>query len=374
MKTTIFVIDAAELSRVSPKSAPGAKDPEKGSLEEKNGYHPLKGYPQKPSQNEVIGFGPFEIFENEEMVQENAGASKELQRTILASVGTFTWVLTPTTPSMRLGELTFAFQDMENPENQLVLLFPVSTPPESIGTLEAILEEVTEYRELIVEEDAVSDDRQNAESIAGQALDQQMGDLYSSKSAKAVAKIATATASGITSSALWAADAMGRASQRFVAASEPTQKPVKLPFGMKSVLHLGAKSAKWTAKTLNKAGDGIGWAGSKTASGIMKMTGLQNPPEGTHRATLRQTTSAAAVGASHIWQTLEEAGYLVVTSARDNVANVTKHKYGEDAAEAAKHSMNAAVYTVDAATALSPRAVARRAAKQTAKGFLKQMQ
>lgn len=419
MNNTIFIIDAAELSRVTTVMPAG-----RGAIsDDRSASDPTKiseTASEEPTRNDVIALGKFEIYEREEghlgsanwsghyqwphlyhhhhqvhlpgeqdsnqqhqeqeqrkhqvtQEKDELAPRESVHRWIVAAVGGVSWRLDRETPSMRLGELTFAFQDTENPNSQLVVMFPANTSPELIGTLEAILEEVSMYRELVEEDEARSEERQSAESIAGQALENQVAELYSSKTATRISRVATAAASGISSSALWASDAMSRASGKLISGAEPTDKPVKLPIGMKSTLRVGARSAKWAAHTLNKVGDGLGWLGMKTAGGILKATGLENPEEGSHKHEWKQTAQAAAVGASHVWQSLEEAGYLVVTSARDNVAVVAKHKYGDEVADATKHSMNAAVYSVDAATALSARAVARRAAKKAAKGALQRM-
>lgn len=92
-----------------------------------------------------------------------------------------------------------------------------------------------------------------------------------------------------------------------------------------------------------------------------------------HAGTLREVSRAALLGFTEVWDGLEDAGRVVLVSARDNTAQVVRQRYGEDAAEATTHSMNTAGHSADAVYAvrkIGVKTVAKSAAKRTAKGVI----
>lgn len=128
--------------------------------------------------------------------------------------------------------------------------------------------------------------------------------------------------------------------------------------------------AKFSVRTATGIVNGVTWVGESTANGARWMTRLGRKPAVNQSGPVGETTQAAAAGAARIWEALEEAGQIVLTSARNNALTVTEHRYGSDAAQVAKHGMDAVVHTGGAVASFSARAIARKAAKKTAKRVL----
>jgi uncharacterized Zn-binding protein involved in type VI secretion len=190
---------------------------------------------------------------------------------------------------------------------------------------------------------------------------------YSTRAAQGVHAAASSAATGV------AAGAVARASPRW-RQGEPTAQPLRASPGLQRRMDRTARAAKLASRATHKVGKGLGWAGAKVLGAALWALGFSRPlREGGRPGAAREAAQAAAAGVVAVWESLEAAGYLVLTSARDAAAAVARHRLGPEAGEVARSGLTAAAYAGDAVVNVSGRAAAREGAKRTARGVLRQV-
>lgn len=282
---------------------------------------------------------------------------------IVAAVGTHSWPLLRSTQTLKVGQLTFVFSTPQH-DTFLSMTLAADTDVAAVGMLEAILEEVTVYREsaaLLA----------NPQAQAGEAV--MAEHAYKSSLARGVHKSSKRLATGLLASATYAAAGIGMSARRLTPA-EPTTTPVAVSAGTKSRFKQTAQAAAFAAMAMNGAANCVAWAGGKVAGGVLWAAGADKRLEaGQDPSTLREVGHAALAGFTQVWDSMEEAGKTVLLATRDGTADVVRQRYGHEAADVSVDGMNAAGYTADAALAarkIGVRALAKGAAKSTAKGVM----
>ena len=296
--------------------------------------------------------------------------------TIVARVGSSSWAIDPGSGVLRLGELSFAFSLPAHPTHQLVLILSADTQPEAVGLLEAILESVALYTEAhraLGDGDVKAGEARKAAELAASAQEAAAAPpfRYESRAARGVQRAASSAASGVMVSAVWACDMMQSTSKRW-RQGDPAPQPVRFSAGFHRRLKRTADTAQWASRATHVAGSGLGWLASRVLGAGLWLAGLTRST-GAPPGAARETTHAAAIGIDQVWETLEEAGCLVLTTAKASATEVAQHKYGAEAAEAAASGMRAAVCSVETVVNMSGRATARRAARATARDVLRKV-
>ncbi|KAL4419692.1 hypothetical protein ABPG75_006790 [Micractinium tetrahymenae] len=293
---------------------------------------------------------------------EAGGGGRQASR-IVAAVGGTAWELLPASQTLKAGALTFVF-NLPGQDAFYTVVLASDTEEEAVGMLEAILESVTVYRESEV---LLGD----AEAAAGEAALAEHA--YRSSLAQGVHRASRALAGGLLATATYAQGGISRGAAYFTP-QEPTTSPLTVSPGLKKRFRQTERLAGSAASLVNSAVSGLAWAGSKVAGGVLWLTGADKPLEaGEEAGVMREVSHAAVVGFTEVWDSMEDAGRLVLLSARDNTASVVRQRYGEDAAEVSVHSMTAAGHGTDAWFAvrkLGVKTVAKSAAKKTAKGVI----
>ncbi len=296
---------------------------------------------------------------------------------VVASVGGIEWEVRADAAVLREGEFTFAFAAPRPGEAcAYVLLLASTTDVAAVGILEAVLESVTPlYAEaskaLLEDAGAQAAELAAAEAVAAAAP--RLPARFAAGAARGLELGAAGAASGILASAGWTAGAIDAAGAR-LRAGAPTARPVQLSDGFRRRLARTARLARWTARRAHGLAGALAWAGGKLAGAAQWALGLDKPlAPGAAPSAARDTAAAAAAGAGAVWEALEDAGRLVLASAKDASTGVAAHHYGPDAAAAAREGFGAATAALDAATALGPRRVLREAARRTARDALRRM-
>lgn len=309
---------------------------------------------------------------------------------VVAQVGALAWTVGPGSGAVRVGELSFAFSHPDHPfEQQFVVVLSSDTDPQAVGLLEALLESVCQFKEaagtienpkaqqgeaaaagaLATEPPAAAAPPPAAGTVAIAAAPLAAAPQYGSVAAQRVQRMAISASSGIMLAAMRATEAMQCASDK-LRQGPATSQPLELSPGFVRRMEGTARAAKWASRATHKVGKGLGWLGSRALGGALWVFGLNRPLRPGEQPGV---VSATAVGISEVWEALEQAGYLVLTSARDSAAAVAAHRYGEQAGAATHHGMNAAVYSGDTLTNLSGRAAAREGAKAVGRDVLRRM-
>ncbi|KAI3425125.1 hypothetical protein D9Q98_008897 [Chlorella vulgaris] len=298
------------------------------------------------------------MYEGKQGSEDGVGGSS-----IVAAVGDYSFNIRAASQTLKVGEVTFVFSTEEK-DVYLSVTLAADTDADALGMLEAILESMSVYRE---SEKLLADP-------AAQAGEAVIADhAYRSSLAKNVHNMSKKLASGLLASATYASAGLSKGAAYFTPA-EATATPVVVSASLKNRIRQTESMAKYTAKAVNSAVSGLAWVGAKVAGGLLWMVGADKPTQpGEEEGTLREVSRAALLGFTEVWDGLEDAGRVVLVSARDNTAQVVRQRYGEDAAEATTHSMNTAGHSADAVYAvrkIGVKTVAKSAAKRTAKGVI----
>ncbi|KAL4425230.1 hypothetical protein ABPG75_009246 [Micractinium tetrahymenae] len=283
---------------------------------------------------------------------------------IVLTVGGVSWELQPARQTLKVGDLSYVFSTSERGTYYTVTLASGSDE-EAVALLEAVLAGASIYRESQV---LLSD----AQVAAGDAALSRA--LYRSSLAQGVHVSSRMLASGLKAAAGLASAGISRGAAAMAVRQQAAGVPVEVSPTTKKRLQQTEAVASTAAKAANGAVSGLAWAGAKLADGVLWLAGA-NKPRSKEAGTLRELSHAALAGFTEVWEAMEDAGRLVLLSARDGVADVVGKKYGPDAAQASMHSMNAAGHSADAMLAarkLGVRTIAKSVAKGTAKGVIRQ--
>lgn len=307
---------------------------------------------------QLVAEGPFSIY-----TVEVAGETK-----IRAQVGSVSWDVLPTSQTLKAGEQTYIFTTAIKGVFYALTL-GAATEPEALGIVEAVLENVT----LLKESERLMQDPAAQEGEAALAK----GVTYKFALARGVHKASSSIASGLMVGATYVSGSFDKAAS-YLRTGEATNQPMQLSDGFKRRIDQTTYAAQLLSKAANSVVGGLAWIGGKVAGGVLWAIGADKPlepgQENGPMGLMREMSHATVSGFTEVWDSMENAGHLVLTTARDSTAKVVEHRYGAEAGAATAQSMTAAGYATDAVWStrrIGVRTVAKAAAKKTAKGVIK---
>eukprot|EP00891_Asterochloris_glomerata_P007958 jgi/Astpho2/7958/Aster-06555 len=322
---------------------------------------------------------------------------------VQVQVGKITWDLETTMPTLQANAHTFMFA-MPGTQCFYSVLLASSTPVETAQLFSSILGECTSYQiagtltndgsstiteeiteSLLKDENIIrkpQPEMGGAASVdsADSSPEREQPDGRTT-SARRISLGAEKIKGAIGVGAVYASEKIAQAGQKMQERVRPNEQPMKIDPRTQALL----KKCRQVAHSVNHlSGTVTGQVADmsiRVADGIVRRMGgsnygqkLQSDAKPTRTSAAKEIAAASVVAAAEIYESMYAGAMTVMKSGGSTTADFVGHKYGPDARQAAGDVSTAAIESSAAyynMTRMGVRTVAKRIAKRTAKGLVK---
>lgn len=277
-------------------------------------------------------------------------------------VGEMRWWLLTDTASLKVAPSTY-MMSLPGGQTFYSITFAEETPAEAVGAFEALLQEVSVYREAeaLMEEPAlVQGDAKIAAGLSGL--------VFQNKLARGIHSTSMKVADGVLVASNYASGKFAERTAATQSASAPG-KQRSVPVVVKFTAASAKKGAHLVARVADKVVNVAAAAPVYVVEKMMRKSTDDSKPQGMRK----QVVTASAISFTVIWTAMECGARTVLVGARDHASGVVHHKYGPEAAGVTHNTLTACGHGVDAYTSvrnIAAKAIMRKTAKTAAKCLL----